>query len=403
MSEVKVDEDEIAMGFVEDLISVMKDTMAENEKDKKVKRKNAILVFIENYERIVSIPEKGGKKERPSSFADHLKYFYDIYDTGRDDILDTFESRSWIKNNIIVWFGNDVEKVRRSNIKLPISAVYKKALKMQKIIDKAEELRQLKESIKIKGSEKNEDEEDEELENPAQFYPDEIMYYLLCIFLSCIRIKNLEEDKEDIPILEDIILSIGKDIGIIPENVGKRQQNSSGVGDSLGGLFGGIKEIMRRADVKGPDGKCIADTMPENLDGDGIASAITGFFSNDKVTKQIGESMNKMSETVRNTDPNNISESLGTVFKEVGPSIVEGISTMINDMPPPPGVTDKRTDLEREQEKKRMQESLGGIVNAGSQLASSEHVQNLAKGLSGLNMKPVGEKEEEKEQEGDTP
>jgi hypothetical protein len=262
----------------------------------------------------------------------------------------------------MIWFGQDVPTIKGKNIRLPITIIHTKAREIRdKLEDAIGELAKHDESL---------------LDDDKIFYPDEILYYLLKIFRSCVQTEieiqeSGEEDPEpatikklesDVKVLNEIILEIGKDIGINPET--KRVNTGP-----LSGLVNGVTSIIKQSGIKGPNGEDIGDKL-ENIDSGNIGKIIDGFFTNKELTQSIGTAVNRISTVTSTGSPDNISEHLGEIFKDVGPTLINTVTSMM-DMAPPPGVTDTRTSEEKEREKARITNSLSTIVTAAGDIAES--------------------------------
>lgn len=324
--------DDEGMCDIGDLINVLIDTLTASLGEKRVNRRNALLVFVQNYDKLI--------KEGDSVFEDHSTYFLNVYKEHRDGILD--EGFDWIENNgIIIWFGENIPKVKKANIKLPISAVFNKAVQLREQFEN--QLRKKKRNDK---TDENED---------YQFYPDEILYYLMRIFRRAIEGTKYSDD---IPDIDEIIKELHQAAAI------DSKEPASDRPKQRDRIIEAVTNAVKKAGPKDENGNSLIEGV-DNVDTNQVTDLLVNLFNNKDVTDRVSTAVTNVSKG--KDSQANTGEVLSEVFKEITPVIINNMSTM---MPVPPGVTDTRTPEQLQKDNDKVKKTLGTIATAVGELTS---------------------------------
>lgn len=359
------------MEDVEDLVCVLQNVLSLSQKGKKVVRRFAELVYVENYQKML----EGCKAE---DFPIHSISFAKFYMVNRDSILNSLEDDNWISNTSCrIQLGDHDPKLRKLNIILPISKIYDKAEDLKLKHEDAAERKKLERmaaelsSEKAEGKKEEKEEEEEEDEEEIEFLTDKILYYTLCVFRNCLDLEEIVfndvdllegiEVEEDLKVLEETIEIIGKGIGID----GRETKNTG----PLSGLVDGITGFLRGSNITGPDGKPIGDQL-NGIDSKAISNAMSGFFNNKDLTDKITSRITSLNESAAIDKPEDMTSVLSDMFRDVGPQLASTVVGMM-DVKPPPGVTDTRTTEEKQVEKERMEKSISSMMSTAGDIAKS--------------------------------
>jgi hypothetical protein len=256
----------------------------------KSSRVNPIVAFLNKYSKLLTITD----------FEDHKPYYYNLYEKYRPLILNIGKNSSWLKDNVVLWYGEDIPKVRCKNYKIMLSVIYRNA-----------EL--------LRSAELNKLERDEVPDSDSYYYADEIIYYLLKIFKRCIEGSTF---KKDIPELEGLIDDFAEDIGVEDDSYAKARANAKP--PSMGGLQSMISNIFQSANAG--DGK-----DAPNID---INELLDSVISDEKIKTQLQESISEVTKPDSEADPTVIMQKMLSSFAPM----IQGL--MNGNVPVPPGVTD---------------------------------------------------------------
>ena len=354
------------MEDIEDLVCVLQNVLSLSQKGKKVVRRFADLVYVENYQKML----EGCK---PEDFRMHSISFSKFYVKYQTEILNSLDDDTWISTkDCRIWLGDHDAKLRRLNIILPISNIYDKAEELKAKQEKEKESRRftrMAEELSSNQSEITHEGSDDEGE--IELLTDKILYYTLCIFRNCLDLGEVIfndinllasiDIEEDLKILEEIIEIIGKGIGID----GREVKNTG----PLSGLVDGITGFLRGSNITGPDGKPIGDQL-QGIDSKAISDAMSGFFNNKDLTDKISSRISTMNNAAAIDKPEDMTTVLSDMFKEVGPQLAGAVVGMM-DTKPPPGVTDTRTPQQKQEEKEKMEKSISSMMSTAGDIAKS--------------------------------
>lgn len=367
------------MDDIVDLVCVLQNILSLTQKGKKVVRRFAELVYVDNYQRML-------ENCKADDFLMHSISFIKFYIMHRQEILQSIEDDTWISNSrCSIQLGDHDPKLRKLNMILPISAIYDKAEILKIKYEEAKESKRLQKMAAELSSDKGKEEEVSDgnsEEDEIEFLTDKILYYSLCIFRNCLDLRevvfngfNLLQDidiEEDSNILDEAIEIIGKGIGI----TGHETPNNG----PLSGLANGITGFLRNSNINGPDGKPIADQL-QNIDSNAINSAMSGLFGNKELTEKIISRLTNLNGSAAIDKPEDMTSAMSDMLKDLSPDLANTVVNMI-DRKPPPGVTDTRTDEQKRVEKENMQKSISSMMSTAGDIAKSIDPQKLLAGAA---------------------
>jgi len=290
------------------------------------RRRDPTRAFLEIY----------AKTAATSGLVVHINCFLEVYNNKRSKILNTLNDESWMKEDIVIWFGGNLPNVRKNNIKIILSDIYKRGLIRHNVI----------ESTTTEKERENIDE---------YYYIDELVYFLIKIFILVIEDTEYEVD---IPQLKAIVAEISVDLGMtdeIKKPVAPAPNPFSAITSALAGA-------VDQMGIKTPDGKPISEMM-QNIDLSKIGEMVSGVLKDESMMKNITNTVSTFGQNIMpaqdGTTPGQIPQmNMDEVFNNVSNMVG---NAFMNSSTSAPGEPEKTTE-QKEEELKAMKASMGAMM-----------------------------------------
>jgi len=258
---------------------------------------NPFLKFMEDYLKIVE-----AKKAR---FSDHGPLFVELFNKYRDNFLNLLDDEHGdvflCKGGLQIWYGFDIPRIKRKNLRLPISSVYTKAYEMRAVIDK-----------KITG-----DDPDLDAELMAQveyIFPVEFQYYLVKIIYEAIP-----KDDPDYKVLGQIVEELHEESGLKESETGPRFKSLGRIANLVGNA---VTSAVRKSGMIGPE-------SPDTINTEGMGEIIANTLESVNWDDSLGSAM---------SDPSSVRNPT-TLMSKIAPALKDTLTTVMKaTVKPPDGV-----------------------------------------------------------------
>ena len=303
-------------------------------------------------------------------FEDHDNSFLDLYEVARTGILNTLTDVTWIagrrdNEKLSVWFGSHLPEVKKNNIKLMISEIYDRGLERHN-------------KLRSVYTEEELDKYDE------YFYVDEMLMYLIRIFISCIKGVKTDFD-EDIPKLQSISESLRMRVGIPESELSTPKSLPTPPPNPFSNIATTMGQALNQLGLKTPDGKPIGDLV-QNMDMGALGSALATTVSNPEIMQNI---IGSVTGVVTPPNTSNSGGNVGESGNQASPptsgaipdmaltltNMANTLSTTLANAPPAGVAVDTRTQEEKDKAAEAMKQNLnnmiGGITNMVSGFAQN--------------------------------
>lgn len=266
---------------------------------------NPFLRFMEDYLKIV--------ENTKCRFDDHKELFLELFRKHRAGFLSLLDDDDGdlfiVKGDLQVWYGFDVPRIKRKNLRLPISSVYAKAHEMRAVVEK-----------KLTG---NDPDLDAELMSQVEYiFPIEFQYYLTKIIHLA-----MADDDPDYRVLGQIVHELHEESGLKQSESGPRFKGMSRIVDAVG-------KAIRKTGLMG-------DNMPnENVDAEGVGEIIANTLDSVNWDESIGDAVAKSG--------GDAAKNPATLVSKIAPALKETLVTVMKAASKPPDGVEVSADSQRQ-------------------------------------------------------